>query len=62
MTDRLIRCWTWVGAHRLLVGAGAAMLALVAFGGGVALGAAGPPATQHEREALTRPRTTVVRP
>jgi hypothetical protein len=40
MTDRLIHLWRWVGAHRLLAGWVAAAVCVLAFSGGVTLGAA----------------------
>jgi hypothetical protein len=40
MIGRLIGVWHWVGAHRLLAGWVVAALAVLTFGGGVALGAA----------------------
>ena len=63
MTDRLIRLWSWVGAHRLLVGWAVALLCATAFGGGIALGAGREqPAGFEERArpALARPTRGLV--
>ena len=63
MTDRLIRLWSWVGAHRLLAGWAAAALCVAAFSGGIALGAAREqpaPFQQRTRPALARPDSGLV--
>ena len=63
MTDRSIRLWSWVGAHRLLAGWAAAVLCLAAFSGGIALGAAREqpaPFQQRARPALARPDSGLV--
>jgi hypothetical protein len=39
MTERLIRLWRWVGAHRLLAGWAVGALGIALFSGGAALGA-----------------------
>lgn len=40
MTRRLVRWWAWIGEHRVLAGWVIGVVGVVAFGGGVALGAA----------------------
>jgi hypothetical protein len=44
MTERLIRVWRWVGAHRLLAGWVVGALGIAVFSGGIALGATSEPA------------------
>ena len=63
MTERLIRLWRWVGAHRLLAGWGVGALSIALFSGGVALGAASEqpaPPGQRVSGAQARNPSTVV--
>ena len=65
MTERLIRWWAWIGRRRLFAGWAVAMLGLLTFGGGIALGATREqPSTFTEARAATvgiaRPRTTAI--
>jgi hypothetical protein len=63
MTDRLIRLWSWIGAHRLLAGWAVALLAVTIFTSSVALGAAQDTPAQFQERAdapLARVKSTSI--